>query len=92
MRNQSITTAIDWGFWNPARNTEPVIKFPASRLNLDESGSAEWVSGSGECRLILQKAKPSWSLAARVAFIPKPMARSSSVVEWTVPLGGGMFS
>ena len=29
------------------------------------------------------------SPAARVASIPKPMARSSSAAEWTVPLGGG---
>jgi len=32
------------------------------------------------------------SLAARVASIPKAMARSSSAVEWTVPLGAGVFS
>ena len=42
---------------NPLAPARLTGKVPLSKLNLDESGSAEWVSGSGECRFVLQKSQ-----------------------------------
>jgi len=58
----------------------PVIKSPRRNWTWTNPARRSGSLARASAASFYRNAKPSWSLAARVASVPKPMARSSSSV------------